>query len=558
MNLVHYGDTGLILLSLAICLLGAWAARASMGRFKMRDLNLASKVVLPLVEEERRPSPDTSFRRRPFAPKKRSKPLRVELQDYGKAAAQVKNYSSETLANVLSITAIVGDFAMIVFGFVEAVLLCQGNWIRSIIADAPMSSIAQNYKLILSGSIIVFWGLAGKGMYRTRNLLSPSKHWPKFIEPLFLCLVAFIIFDFAVKTNPQIPWFFFVCAMLSVFLNICIWHMLLSQVVRRTAVLNRLRRRLVVIGGGSQTMQIQKALETHSDLEFVGWVQAIRTNHVAALERFRLGPLHELPDILQKNGADVVVLTECESLQREGVLAVAKACENEHVQFKMVPHFFDIMISGLRPDRIGEIQLLGVDLLPLSGYRNCFLKRTTDIIGALVGLALAAPLILVFGAMVYLESPGPILFKQIRQGRNGKLFYILKIRSMHMNAEANGRPRWAQPNDARRLRIGAFIRKWNIDEVPQFWNVFTGEMSLVGPRPERPELIARFKSKFPHYQARHKCRPGMTGWAQVNGWRGDTDLEERIRHDIWYLENWNVWLDFQIMVQTFFRRKNAY
>jgi lipopolysaccharide/colanic/teichoic acid biosynthesis glycosyltransferase len=158
----------------------------------------------------------------------------------------------------------------------------------------------------------------------------------------------------------------------------------------------------------------------------------------------------------------------------------------------------------------------------------------------------------------YLESPGPILYKQLRSGRNGRLFNIIKIRSMHINAETHGKPKWAEENDKRRLRVGTFMRKWNIDEMPQFWNVLTGEMSLVGPRPERPELIARFKSKFPHYQARHMCRPGITGWAQVNGWRGNTDLQERIRHDIWYLENWNIWLDFRIMAQTFLRQKNAY
>jgi exopolysaccharide biosynthesis polyprenyl glycosylphosphotransferase len=265
-----------------------------------------------------------------------------------------------------------------------------------------------------------------------------------------------------------------------------------------------------------------------------------------------------LEGILRNNGVSVAVLTEPESLQREGVSFVAQTCEKEHVQFKMVPHFFDILISGIRPDNIGGIQLLGVNCLPLSGFRCRVVKRMVDIAGALVGLALSAPLIAVFGALVYWESPGPVLYRQIRQGRNGRLFYIFKLRSMHVNAESHGKAQWASQDDNRRLRIGAFMRKWNIDEVPQFWNVLKGEMSLVGPRPERPELIARFKTKIPHYQARHLYRPGMTGWAQVNGWRGNTDLEERIRHDIWYVENWNIWLDFRIMLQTFISRENAY
>jgi lipopolysaccharide/colanic/teichoic acid biosynthesis glycosyltransferase len=134
---------------------------------------------------------------------------------------------------------------------------------------------------------------------------------------------------------------------------------------------------------------------------------------------------------------------------------------------------------------------------------------------------------------------------------------MFKIRSMRMNAEENGAQR-AKENDPRRLKIGAFMRKWNIDEVPQFWNVLKSDMSLVGPRPEMSELIDKIKYKIPHYHARHTCHPGMTGWAQVNGWRGNTSLEERIRYDIWYVENWSVGLDFRIMILTFLRRKNAY
>jgi lipopolysaccharide/colanic/teichoic acid biosynthesis glycosyltransferase len=128
---------------------------------------------------------------------------------------------------------------------------------------------------------------------------------------------------------------------------------------------------------------------------------------------------------------------------------------------------------------------------------------------------------------------------------------------MRLDAEQGGKPGWTVKDDPRRLRIGAFMRAWNIDELPQFWNVLKGEMSLVGPRPERPELIASFKEEITHYNARHACKPGITGWAAVNGLRGDTDLSERIRCDLYYMENWNLWLDFQIMFLTFFRRKNA-
>jgi lipopolysaccharide/colanic/teichoic acid biosynthesis glycosyltransferase len=180
-----------------------------------------------------------------------------------------------------------------------------------------------------------------------------------------------------------------------------------------------------------------------------------------------------------------------------------------------------------------------------------------DIIGGIVGLLLSIPIIIVFGILVYHESPGPIFYTQNRSGRGGRVFKIYKLRSMRLNADAKG-AQWAVQNDPRRLKIGEFMRKMNIDEVPQFWNVLKGDMSLVGPRPEMTELIANWKEEIIHYNARHFAKPGMTGYAQVNGMRGNCDLRERVRYDLFYLENWSLWLDFQILLKTFFVRTNAY
>jgi len=169
-------------------------------------------------------------------------------------------------------------------------------------------------------------------------------------------------------------------------------------------------------------------------------------------------------------------------------------------------------------------------------------------------LILTVPILAIFGTTVYLESPGPIIYRQVREGRNGRTFTIYKIRSMRLDAEKDG-PQWSLQNDPRRLRIGAFLRDWNLDEFPQFWNVLKGEMSLVGPRPERPELIRDFKNQIRHYNARHYIKPGLTGWAQIHGLRGDTDLNERIRYDLYYLENWSPMLDFYTMMRTFLKNK---
>lgn len=469
-----------------------------------------------------------------------------------------RHHSRDAWEALLTAVVILGDYLTIAAGFALAGVVCQSDFISSWMAGMRPSPLVQSYKLILPISAIVLWSMRGRQLYAYRNVLMPSKIWHTIVGALGVCISAFVVLSLVVKTEPPISWIYLVCSLLIICPGLFSWRLLVSRVIRLRVFASHLRRRLIVIGGGAQTLQILKTLGAHSDMEFVGWVQALKPNNVTELEEFRLGSLHELRNIFRSHAVNIAVLVESEILQREGVAAVTKACEMEHVQFAMVPHFFEIMVSAVRPGTIGEMQMLGVHCLPLHGLRNRVLKRTVDILGALVGLAISIPLMAIFGTLVFMESPGPVFYRQIRQGRNGRLFYIIKLRGMRLNAEADGKARWAQSDDNRRLQIGTFMRKWNIDEIPQFWNVLRGEMSLVGPRPERPELIARFESKIPHYQVRHMYQPGMTGWAQVNGWRGDTCLVERIRHDIWYLENWTFWLDFRVMLQTFFSRKNAY
>jgi exopolysaccharide biosynthesis polyprenyl glycosylphosphotransferase len=460
---------------------------------------------------------------------------------------------------LLSLTAVAGDLMMVLLGFVLAFWLRQqSSLIFQQNAGSHVPQILDYGRLILLGSGIVFVGLLSKNFYGYKDLIQPANIVCRFVYVLSICLFAFIGITLAVRTVPPISRGFVIFAWGFIFVAVYGWRLILSRVLRHPALVLRLRKRLVVVGAGEETVRIKAGLDANPDMEFVGWIQGNKSNRDESLNRYKLGSLHDLGDILKKHAVDVAVLTESESLQREAVSHVARVCEREHVQFKMVPHFFEIMISGLRPSVVGGVSVLGVDSLPVNTYENRIVKRMVDIVGATVGLVLSCPLILIFGALVYWESPGPIFYRQVRTGRRGQLFQMIKIRSMKMDAEGSGKARWAKENDPRRLRVGAFMRKWNIDEVPQFWNVLKGEMSLVGPRPERPELIEHFKFTVPHYQTRHNCRPGMTGWAQVNGWRGNTSLEERIRSDIWYLESWNIFLDFRIMVMTFFRRQNAY
>jgi exopolysaccharide biosynthesis polyprenyl glycosylphosphotransferase len=287
----------------------------------------------------------------------------------------------------------------------------------------------------------------------------------------------------------------------------------------------------------------------------VGYIHGHANQHADPSIAY-LGSIEEAEQIISSLPIDILILADLE-YEGERILHLAAACEREMVEFKVVPSYFQILVSGLHLETVGGVPVLGVGRLPFDRIVSRAVKRSVDVAGGIVGLLLSLPIICLFGALVYLESPGPIFYRQRRSGRNGKPFDILKIRSMRLDAEGNGKVGWTVQDDPRRLRIGGFMRKWNIDEVPQFWNVLKGEMSLVGPRPERPELVATFKRDIPHYNARHNAKPGITGWAQVNGLRGNTDLAERINYDLWYMENWSPILDVQIICMTLISHKNA-
>jgi len=195
------------------------------------------------------------------------------------------------------------------------------------------------------------------------------------------------------------------------------------------------------------------------------------------------------------------------------------------------------------------LPLINLRASPLYGW-NSILKRAFDLVGTSLALIPALPLMGVIALVVKISSPGPILYKQERMGLDGESFFMYKFRTMKVGAEDETGPVWASADDPRRTKLGKFLRKTSLDELPQLFNVLKGHMSLVGPRPERPAFIEKFRSAIPRYMLRHKVKAGITGWAQINGWRGDTSLEKRIEHDLFYIENWSLALDLKIIFKT--------
>ena len=260
-----------------------------------------------------------------------------------------------------------------------------------------------------------------------------------------------------------------------------------------------------------------------------------------------LGTPRDLPGLIDEHRIDEVIIAIPEKGHRE-VVEVISYCERGRVSIKVFPDFFQFVASEASIDDLGGLPLLSIRDFAMRGYLLVF-KRLMDVLGALVGLVFFSPLMLLAAIAIKLESPGPVFFVQERMGLDGKPFLMIKFRSMRQDAEKDG-PGWTQENDPRRTRLGTILRRIELDELPQFINVLLGEMSLVGPRPEQPYYVNQFRESVPHYMERHREKAGMTGWAQVNGLRGDTSIVERTKFDVWYTENWSLLLDIKILLRT--------
>ncbi len=272
-----------------------------------------------------------------------------------------------------------------------------------------------------------------------------------------------------------------------------------------------------------------------------------------------IGRAADLGDIVRNDHIDEVIIALPEASHQQ-LLSIVSRCEDGRVSIKVFPDVFQIMASEVNVGDLNGLPLLAMRDVALRGWRLT-LKRIVDVIISAILLIFISPFMLMIAALVKLDSRGPAIFTQVRMGLDANPFPIFKFRSMRPDAEVQTGPVWAKQDDPRRTRIGAFLRRYSLDELPQFVNVFLGHMSLVGPRPERPEFVEQFRQMVPRYMERHREKAGITGWAQINGLRGDTSIWERTKYDLYYIENWSLWFDFKIMILTalkFFRDRNAY
>ena len=310
-------------------------------------------------------------------------------------------------------------------------------------------------------------------------------------------------------------------------------------------------RHILLVGGGAAAAQYLRALEHNPYYGFQvdGY---LCDRQETAFPVPWLGGYKQLDACMEQGGYDEVVLA-LEAFEISFLPKMIAACDRQGIRITMVPFYNDYLPARPTIDVLDECKLINVRQTPFDNLLNAFVKRAMDVAGSLVLILLTSPVMLVVAVGVKLSSPGPVIFKQERVGLNKRPFLMYKFRSMRVNGqESTG---WSQNEDPRKTRFGSFIRKFSLDELPQFFNVLKGDMSLVGPRPEIPFHVEHFKEEIPRYLVRQQVRPGITGWAQIHDLRGDTDIAERIRYDIWYIENWTVALDVKILLRTVFGGK---
>ena len=401
---------------------------------------------------------------------------------------------------------------------------------------------------ILSGFVFSFIGV-----YRMHKVIHLRHEFYLLLRGTFtlflLTLVAaFFYRDFSYSRVHTI--YFLICYLNLLFLSRLLTRWGLEWLHNRGKHVEN----ILLIGEGVTASKFVDRLERFKSLGIVlrGVIETgskIKSDIPANIPR--LGGIDQLSRIIQEHKIDQVFITLSPEEQHY-LPGLKELLAEQWVDVRIIPDLGTFRTLHTEVESFEDMPIVTIVQSPMTGW-NQVLKRILDISGALIALVLFAPLMLIIAIVIRLTSSGPSLYGQERMGLDGRTFNALKFRSMHYDAESETGAVWASENDERRTKFGTFLRKYSLDELPQLFNVFKGEMSLVGPRPERPVFIEQFKSQIPHYMLRHKVKAGITGWAQINGWRGNTSLEKRIECDLYYIERWSIWFDIKILFLTFYR-----
>lgn len=387
--------------------------------------------------------------------------------------------------------------------------------------------------------------------YETNNILKAN----------VIGLLAFLTILYIVKQQHYSR------TMLFIFFGLNIFNeALLRILIRKTLVYMRKKglniKRVLLVGYSRAAQGYIDRVESNPQWGYQ--VSGILDDNVEKGTEYKgikvLGSIHSLPQILPMNIMDEIAITLSLS-EYSKFESIVNLCEKSGVHTQFIPDYNHVIPTQPYTEDLQGLPVINIRYVPLNNTINAAMKRIVDIAGSAAGIIVLSPLMLIISIAVRCSSKGPLIFKQERVGLHNKPFMMYKFRTMKVQTEEAEKKEWTKKNDPRVTCVGKFLRCTSLDELPQLFNIFAGNMSLVGPRPERPFFVEKFKEEIPRYMIKHQVRPGLTGWAQINGYRGDTSINKRIECDLYYIENWTMWLDFKIMFLTLFKgfiNKNAY
>jgi exopolysaccharide biosynthesis polyprenyl glycosylphosphotransferase len=309
-------------------------------------------------------------------------------------------------------------------------------------------------------------------------------------------------------------------------------------------------KQVIIVGTNLTAKRVYSSIITNPSLGYriAGYFTANGDGEMAQSGSMRLGSIGQVPEYIKGHGVDIVLISLTYQ-EHPQLYELVRDCEGLNTEIMMVPDMLELMTSGVRVKELEGIPFIKIKGMPLTTW-NMILKRSFDILFSSLVLLLTSPIVAIVALLVKLSSKGPVFFTQERVGLDGTPFKLVKFRTMRADAEKDTGPVWTSKGDPRRTAVGGFLRRFSIDELPQLINVFKGEMSIVGPRPERQHFVEQFRNEIPHYLDRHRVKTGMTGWAQVNGLRGNAPIEERTKYDVYYAENWSFVFDLKIILKT--------
>lgn len=454
---------------------------------------------------------------------------------------------------------VVIDALVIVFSYTAAWYLRFKSGIFEL--DPWFLSLQEYMKallIIVPGYLILYYAFQ---LYTPKRVQGRRYEAWHIIQANTIGLMAYILILYLTKQSDFSRTMFFVFFCVNVFSEVTVRN-IIREGLRNMRKKGYNQKHILLIGYSRAAEQYIDRILSNPEWGYI--VRGILADNKPRGTEYRgikvLGRVENLTIILPENKLDEIAITlglaEYHKLEH-----IVSMCEKSGVHTKFIPDYNNIIPTKPYTEDLLGLPVINIRHVPLSNALNAFSKRCVDLFGAIVALILFSPVMAVVAGIIKATSPGPLIFKQERIGLQNKPFPMYKFRSMVVQDAAAEKAKWTVQNDPRVTPIGKFIRKTSIDELPQLFNVLKGDMSLVGPRPERPQFVEKFREEIPRYMVKHQVRPGLTGWAQVNGYRGDTSIMKRIEHDLYYIENWTLGFDFKILFLTFFKgfvNKNAY